>query len=76
VETAHSMKDLSYRLHSDSLGIRDFANKQRRSVTIPSGTTVTVVKDPYNGDLLLEVFWEKEIVLMFADDVKNHATLL
>jgi hypothetical protein len=76
VETDGSLKGLSYILQSDALGIRDFASTKRKSVTIPSGTTVTVMKGPYNGDLLLEVSWENEVVLMFTDDVKNHSTLL
>ena len=76
METAFSLKDLSYTLNSDSLGIRDFASNKRQSVTIPSGTIVKVVKGPYNGDLLLEVAWNREVFLVFTDDVKNHATLL
>jgi hypothetical protein len=76
VENSHSLKDLSYRLGVDALAIRDFSQKERQSVTIPSGTTIRVVRGPYNGDLLLEVDWKGEIFLIFTDDVRNHATLV
>jgi hypothetical protein len=69
-------KDQSYLLHSDALAIRNFSTPQREGLTIPAGSTVTVVKGPYNGELLLEVSWENEYLLIFSDDVKHHATLV
>jgi hypothetical protein len=76
LENTHSLKDQSYLLHSDALAIRNFSSPNREGLTIPAGSTVTVVKGPYNGELLLEVFWANECLLIFTDDVKHHATLV
>jgi hypothetical protein len=63
-------------LHADALAIRNFSTPNREGLTIPAGSTVTVVKGPYNGELLLEILWADECFLIFTDDVKHHATLV
>lgn len=61
----------SYRLHSDSLAIRTSNDGKRHTITVPSGTTVAIVEGPVGGRRLVEIDWNGEKVLIFADDLEH-----
>jgi signal transduction histidine kinase len=60
----------SYRLQSDSLAIRTACDGKRQTITVPSGTTVAI-GGPIGGRRLIEVDWNGEKVLLFADDSEH-----
>jgi len=61
----------SYRLQSDSLAIRTTSDGKRHTITVPFGTTVAVVEGPVAGRRLVEIDWDGENVLIFADDLQH-----
>ena len=64
-------RETSYRLQSDSLAIRTTSDGKRHTITVPSGTTVAIVEGPIGGRRLVEVDWDGEKVLIFADDLQH-----
>jgi len=61
----------SYQLRSDSLAIRTTGDGERRTATVPSGTTGVILQGPIGGRRLVEVDWNGENVLIFADDLQH-----
>jgi light-regulated signal transduction histidine kinase (bacteriophytochrome) len=61
----------SYRLLSNSLAIRTSVEGKRKTITVPEGSIVTVVNGPIAGRRLVEVLWDAEVILIFADDLQN-----
>jgi hypothetical protein len=41
-------------------------------ITIPAGSIVEVVGGPINGDRVVDVSWEKTVVMMFTADIRAH----
>lgn len=71
------MKDTSYRLKTDLLAIRHWTESAtREGIRIPTGATVTVLEAPVIGEPLVEVDWNGESLLMFADDIALHAEMI
>lgn len=55
-----------------ALGVVD---GKRKAVTIPVGTIIKIVSDPTgDGDQMLDVLWEDQLVSMFAIDVDVRGT--
>jgi hypothetical protein len=47
----------------------------RRAIIIPAGAVVKVVSDSAgDGNQMLDVFWERQILTVFAYDVDVHGT--
>ena len=44
------------------------------AITVPSGTVLELTAKKFNGDRLMEVFWDQRKLLMFTDDLKNTAS--
>jgi hypothetical protein len=40
---------------------------------VSDGEIVTVKNGPLNGDLLVDVEWDNRIVMMFTEDIREHA---
>ena len=60
-----------YQLLSNSLAIRLSLEGRRSTFTIPACEKVTVVDGPIAGRRLVEVEWNNERVLVFADDLQH-----
>jgi hypothetical protein len=45
-------------------------------ITIPEGATIEVIGGPFNGARLMDVRYDGEMILMFADDMKTHTELI
>ena len=65
------MQGKSFRLKSATLGITS-EQGERIPVTIPSGAVIKVVRDPHDGNRLLDVVWDGKPVMMFTQDVRER----
>lgn len=66
----------SYRLDESLLSIHSEENGRRIPILLPSGAVVTVTAGPLDGLRLVDVIWEKKIVMMFTVDLRERATLI
>jgi len=69
------MQDQLYRLHAEMLGIIS-TDWRRMTVRIPEGSTVTVVNSSFNGSGMIDVLWEGDTVMIFAQDLRERGTLI
>lgn len=69
------MQGKSYRLNAEALGIFS-GNQDRIAAWIPSGTVVTVVNGPLNGNRMVDVLWDGKIIMVFADDLRERGELV
>jgi hypothetical protein len=64
----------SYRLDESLLSIHSEKSGRRIPILVPSGAVVTVKAGPLDGLRLVDVIWEKKIVMMFTVDLRERAT--
>jgi hypothetical protein len=67
------MRGQSYRTIVSTAGILSVGN--RRSLTVPTGSTVTVREGPLDVDdnQLVDVTWGGAELMMFTQDLRDHA---
>ena len=65
------MRGQSHRIIVSTLGILSTGN--RSSMTIPIGATVTVTGGPIDGNRLVDVTWRGIELMMFTQDLLDHA---
>ena len=67
------MRGQSYCTIVSTVGILSVGN--RRSLTIPTGSTVTVRDGPLDvdGNQLVDVTWGGTELMMFTQDLRDHA---
>ena len=67
------MRGQSYRVIVSAVGILSVGN--RRSLTVPAGSTVTVIDGPIDvdGNRLVDVTWGGTELMMFTQDLRDHA---
>src|SRR5204863_5623541 len=75
-EGAIPMRGQSYRIIVSTIGILSVGN--RRSLTVPTGATVTVSDGPIDvdGNQLVDVSWEGTELMMFTHDLRDRAQLI
>lgn len=64
----------TYRIDSPILAILSRPDGKRLPISIPKGSTVTVVSPPLNGTRLVEINWDGDIVLTFTTDLRENGT--
>ncbi len=65
----------TYRINSATLAIHSDGG-QRIPMMIPTGAVVTLVAGPLDGLRMVDVNWYGKIVMMFAGDLRERATLI
>ena len=70
------MRGQSYRIIVSAVGILSVGN--RRSLTVPTGSTVTVSDGPIavDGNQLVDVAWGGTELMMFTQDLRDRAQLI
>ena len=70
------MRGQAYRIIVSTLGILSVGN--RRSLTVPTGSTVTVSDGPIDvdGNQLVDVTWGGTELMMFTQDLRDRAQLI
>jgi hypothetical protein len=61
-----------FRMLSPTLAI-DETNVQRNSITLPLGAVIDVIDGPKPDVPLLRVVWESRWLLMYEQDIREHA---
>ena len=52
----------------------DVIDGKRTAVSVPAGAIIEVLPGSTNGDITLEVLWERRTVVMFVVDVTERGT--
>lgn len=65
----------TYRINSATLAIHSESG-DRTPMMIPTGALVTLVAGPLDGLRMVDVNWYGKIVMMFAGDLRDRATLV
>lgn len=63
------MQGESYRLKAQTLGIIS-TNQRRAAILIPQNAMVTVINGPLNGNRMVDVMWDEQIVMIFVEDLR------
>jgi hypothetical protein len=61
-----------YRLHDPTLAILTTAEGKCIPVTVPKNSVVTVKAGPLDGARLIEVEWDREMLMMFMVDLRGR----
>lgn len=70
------MQGETYRIDSPILAILSRLDGKRLPISIPKGSIVTVESGPLNGNRMVEVNWDGDILLAFTKDLKESGTLV
>ena len=65
------MKGKRFRLRSPSLGIMS-SDGHRIPVTIPINAIIQIADEPFNGNRLVDIVWEGNILMMWTQDVRQR----
>jgi len=63
----------SYRLGKQTIAI-DSSGAGHTCILIPQNAVVTVIGGPLNGNRMVDVKWERLIVMMFVEDLRARGT--
>ena len=68
------MRGETYRIDSPILAILSRLDGKRLPVSVPKGSEVTVESGPLNGNRMVEINWDGDILVAFTRDLKENST--
>lgn len=68
------MQGETYRIESPILAILSRPDGKRLPISIPKGSAVTVESGPLNGNRMVEISWDGDILLAFTRDLQENGS--